>query len=1028
MKWLQSVCLAGMILAGFESIGQEVLAGNPVREVVIFEQDFRGQPLPAGWRTEPSDRTVNVSPGAEGLTLTVSGAESGKLYYFRSPALAFPAPDGHTVRRRFRLEARASVQRGGEAFLRILAGGGGKAPVWVTQTPDGQNQMSGLPLAGDGENPVCSADYLPDAAELRLYLELRPADGTGVVTLKSLRFVLEEEIAHAVETGFPGNVVSAETGIVTVTPLPGTLSRGRILLRDEAGRVLREHKLSLSGAPERLTLERGYYDVEVDAIYADGRRVRTSTGAAVVGKPLDEAVRRRSPYGLMTVHLPEELAVAAGGNWDWKFFYPSVFQLNADGKMTPRPLPPSRLSRHYAMNGPLPVITAGKTAGEGLWLPVDLELYRKLMREWAAANASGCDLLSVYNEPDGHWRGSAEELVTFHKVTAEAIREGSPGTKVYGPVLSSLNAANRRRLVEWSELGLLDALDGLTLHAYVDGSAPEGEFLENILGVREFLRTRGRQNMPIHLTEFGWTTHAGTWQKPVSELEQARYAARSLALISTCAVDSAIYFCGRYNLSRSTRPGEEGFSVCRRDNTPRPAYAALAQSMKFLAALGTRGEHLQPAPGEHLVLHRTADDTRMIAWTEYGTVRREQLPGIQEIRDITGRKLPVEKSLELSPSPIYLVSALRFTEPSRIVGSSVVTHGDELFFPGAETFRFPEGIRSVNGRLRVDERMLPGEYLGFRPAGTHLELYRLQVEMPLSIREIRATVDPAGGGFLLRGRIFCPTPVTQVRAVWESGSLRNTLSIAQLPAGESQLELPLDGMPFGRRLTGRLNVSARCGSHAVTAEQIHDLLLLPVYRAESAEQLAGMPAIRLEDWPVLGSGGPPGTFRLGWNERALLLLCEVEDPGHYADRDALLWRGDSLQFALDVDAAAPWQPNVARNFNGHRVQEFGAALNSAGIAQLWRWLAYAPGKTPGGLSPREGKVLVVRRDGRTIYRLELPWDSAGVSGAPRAGTEWGFAAVINDTNRSGERRGRLLAGGIADGKDPRVYGRIFFLP
>ena len=66
MKWLQSVCLAGMILAGFESIGQEALAGNPVREVVIFEQDFRGQPLPAGWRTEPSDRTVNVSPGAEG--------------------------------------------------------------------------------------------------------------------------------------------------------------------------------------------------------------------------------------------------------------------------------------------------------------------------------------------------------------------------------------------------------------------------------------------------------------------------------------------------------------------------------------------------------------------------------------------------------------------------------------------------------------------------------------------------------------------------------------------------------------------------------------------------------------------------------------------------------------------------------------------------------------------------------------------------------------------------------------------------
>ena len=54
MKWLQSVCLAGMILAGFESIGQEALAGNPVREVVIFEQDFRGQPLPAGWRTEPS--------------------------------------------------------------------------------------------------------------------------------------------------------------------------------------------------------------------------------------------------------------------------------------------------------------------------------------------------------------------------------------------------------------------------------------------------------------------------------------------------------------------------------------------------------------------------------------------------------------------------------------------------------------------------------------------------------------------------------------------------------------------------------------------------------------------------------------------------------------------------------------------------------------------------------------------------------------------------------------------------------------
>jgi len=79
------------------------------------------------------------------------------------------------------------------------------------------------------------------------------------------------------------------------------------------------------------------------------------------------------------------------------------------------------------------------------------------------------------------------------------------------------------------DLGIMDKVDALSFHPYMD---PGGGIPENVAPLIDNLKStlvaRGRPNMPLVITEWGWST--GGFTDEVSEATQAKFAARQVLM------------------------------------------------------------------------------------------------------------------------------------------------------------------------------------------------------------------------------------------------------------------------------------------------------------------------------------------------------------------------------------------------------------------------------------------------------------------------------------------------------------------
>ncbi len=141
-------------------------------------------------------------------------------------------------------------------------------------------------------------------------------------------------------------------------------------------------------------------------------------------------------------------------------------------------------------------------------MPTDREEYRRVIRFFADRENFPA-YYTVFNEPEGKWRGSWSDFVQWHADTRNAVKSVKPETVVLGPAFCNVNLHLLRKL---GALGLFEAVDGLNIHPYVDGTAPEREFIGRIDELEQYLDSIGKQKMPLFYTEFGWTTNIGRWQ------------------------------------------------------------------------------------------------------------------------------------------------------------------------------------------------------------------------------------------------------------------------------------------------------------------------------------------------------------------------------------------------------------------------------------------------------------------------------------------------------------------------------------
>ena len=851
---------------------------------------------------------------------------------------------------------------------------------------------------------------------------------------------------------------------VRLAPDPATPSRWLLDLPETGWYDLR---LSLS---EDADLQPRSGDLQARSADLQPRSGDFILTAAVVGAPIPEAWRTNSVFGLWNVHGDPALIRLAGARWNRR--------MTAFHSVTPEQAAEfgdldsshsSLVTRHSsraAGGGAVPyderdglrqvgVFSFGlppwtMAIPEGVKMPSFGSLFypatnwndvARCVAAYARTHALPRDF-SIYNEPLAHFKGKPAQLADYARAVRAGLKAADPSFRVGGPGLYSIRI---RDLTAIEEGGLLESLDFLDLHAYVGGTPPEGEFVRKIEMLRDWLAAHGRPDMPVYLTEFGWTAAAGTWQPPVDRAAQARYVARSLALAWSEGMDALVYFALDF---RTKKAGEAAFSLIDADGRPEAGYAAFAAVSRHFAASEPIGR-FRLAPGVHLVAGRRDGRLQLMAWAEEGTPPRAlRLPfPIASARD--GLGAPVRGTLPpLGPSPLFLE-----TEPLPAAQLRLPT------LPVRAVARLPKPSKGAFWAVDPGDDPPDGTYAMFLPrVGGGWGVQPCELRSPATIEETRLAW-PADS--------VKPVLEVVVRSHETNGTLAATLSLGNgvstdlslAPGATETVRWPLSGMHrwSGRRNRAAIRLSLPDGS---VRERTAEWTVLPVLDAADADHppLLVAPWAYFTDWEPFGVKAQPlvtrpsplvaggkatvpdcgdGRVRLLHDAEALTVEVEVRDDEHAPSSDpSRLWSADSIQLGFDLDWAKPWEAGFAgagssQTLGGHRVFEWSVGGDGRGPAVAYRERSWDDALPVGICAAVEARVERDEAAARTRYRVRFPWAELGAAARPpRPGEAIGFSLAVNDVDpaRGAPRHGLTLFGGIVDDKEPKRFGPAWLRP
>lgn len=180
---------------------------------------------------------------------------------------------------------------------------------------------------------------------------------------------------------------------------------------------------------------------------------------------------------------------------------------------------------------------------------------------------------------------TVDAYVKMIKAAADGIREGDPQAKIYAV------CASKDYMVEFVkacfDAGIGNLIDGVSIHPYSMGVAPEIGHSESgkttptrdrILEVRQVLTDHGYPNMPIFISEMGWSSSP---QTETDEESQAQFTIRALGLLEDLTEEISFYEAQEHRRSDGDSP-EEHFGLLYENSGSgnalgaKPAYTALS--------------------------------------------------------------------------------------------------------------------------------------------------------------------------------------------------------------------------------------------------------------------------------------------------------------------------------------------------------------------------------------------------------------------------------------------------------------------
>lgn len=185
----------------------------------------------------------------------------------------------------------------------------------------------------------------------------------------------------------------------------------------------------------------------------------------------------------------------------------------------------------------------------------------------------------IWNEWDMEDPVSPQMSQDYLRLVTDAagiIRQQDPHARVLAGAVTTrgIESGFATRLVKG---GLLNAVDGLSLHPYVHcrsrgRNTPEA-WIEWLAQVDlELSRTAGKP-VPLYLTEMSWPAHQG--ECGVDEVTQAAYLARSFFLARTLPNIRGMWWYDFRNDGTDPREREHNFGLVRQNLSKKPAFDVL---------------------------------------------------------------------------------------------------------------------------------------------------------------------------------------------------------------------------------------------------------------------------------------------------------------------------------------------------------------------------------------------------------------------------------------------------------------------
>jgi len=999
---------------------------------------------PEAW-TPRDAATSSVSTDGDSSRFEIKAGAKGWLV-FDGPVVEAGKRSKFCQERVFKvsLEAKASGLEGYSGQLRLRQGKSGRsftrnlAPhsLWETtvELPNGEKCQQWTKLEGSS-----SASSDCDVFVMELWVAAPKSGEAASLSVKALEIKESYSIAHLVkpEPWTQGSIFFADKGSMKVEFVnPETLKSCKIELFDEEGR-----KAGLvEGAAKTPSLSipldgKGFYSVKASADYEGSPSIETGVTAAVVGPALPSEVRVASRLGSMRCWAGGDIWSKSGANWDWGIGGINLrdYTLSPDGQVKPpegwKPLKTPTDSSIVLTVGSFPKWVMPKSDGNSLYPPSDWKAFEALFEAFAKANPD-LKYFCPFNEPDAHWRGGAEDFVRFHKAIRDGVKRGNPEMKVYGPCMYSIRLEDFKK---YADLGLLEALDGIVMHAYVNGSAPEAEFMDNVLGFVEYLKSKGKGDWPVYVTEFGWCTGTGDWQKTIPELSRSRYVARSISLFATQPVDCIEYFVFKYTGSLT----DPGYSLLFKDDSPTPSYVSFVNTLNWLSwTKRGDGRWFRISPELNLALFDNGSKAVAAVWgSSGGSVRLPALPIKGE--DMMGRPLPPPEgtlvSAGESPSFYELDSNLAFKNMDSLPLASFAPGGSMKL--SWTPFILPPGLFASGSVLSAAPDAKPGEYLVIGESGGKWQAQPVKILAPLTLQSSEFPLSSDAKSLCVSPKLVSSVEGSVealVKVKLEDGRVFEAKGVLKKGV-PSSIPVSIPDFQFGRRYKGSMEISL-LGSVPWRIERSVDQTVMACGLV-AEDGLGGVdwssiPSIDFSKWGpwprAISETDCSASLKTAVSEKGFHLRVEVQDDVHWQGQTpGGMWQEDSIQVAFDVDADKEWQPNnVGNGFNGHRILEYGVAHPSkGGPAMVWRYRADAPDFKSGCPEPKVA-ASVKRKDKTTLYEVFLPWETLALQKAPAPGSNIGFALLVNDADKTGDRHCLKLFDGILGPKDPELFGKL----